>query len=393
MAADTLDARLASVPSVHELGLDDPAWEELRGIFHDAPFLTLHFASELYTARLCLLLLRDLGWEARLRAGATALELGEGLPDQTRIPLAWMLTFAADQGLLRADGDRFVWAGEPDLDLASLRARCEVASPGHAGNFDLLDSVRRVIPPFFTEGRSGEQLLFDLSLFNLWLDYFRNANKAYFPNNLLPLLALRDGLPEGARILELGGGAGSFAQLLAQDAAAKGYLGRIAEYRFTDIVPTFLRRAQRELREKAPGLPVSFAHLDLNEDLDAQGVADGSLDAIVGVNVLHVAKDLPRALARLRRKLAPGGRLILGECMKPDLSHPIFTEFLFNFMGAFRDVDLDPELRPVHGFLTPEAWEKVLRHAGFSAVRSYPDIRRLMERVPSFFVGALAAVK
>jgi SAM-dependent methyltransferase len=279
----------------------------------------------------------------------------------------------------------------PDLDLEELRARCEADAPGHLANLDLLDATLRAIPPFFTEGASGEKLLFDLSLFNLWLAYFRNDNKAYLPNNLLPLAALRDGLPEGARILELGAGAGSFAMLLAQDAASKGYLGRIREFRFTDIAPAFLRRAQREMKEKAPGLPMSFAHLDLNGDLEAQGLEDGSLDAIVAVNVLHLAKDLPRDLAALRRKLAPGGRLILGECMKPDLGAPIFVEFLFNFLGAFRDVDLDPELRPAHGFLTPEAWEKVLRHAGFSEVRPYPDVRRLMDLVPGFFVGALAA--
>ncbi|HJW08965.1 MAG TPA: class I SAM-dependent methyltransferase [Holophagaceae bacterium] len=393
MTIRTLDAQLAAVPPTASLGLEDPKWQELRGNFEDRAFLTLHYASELYTARLCLLLMGDLGWEPRLRAGATAAELAEGLPAQTALPLAWMLGFAAQQGLLARTGDRFHWIGEPDLDLAALRARCEAEAPGHAANFDLLDGVRRVIPPFFTEGKPGEKLVYDLSLFALWLAYFRNDNKAYGINNLLPLVALREGLPEGARVLELGAGAGSFAQLLAQDAAARGYLDRIREYRFTDIAPAFLRRAQREMKEKAPGLPLSFSHLDLNGDLDAQGVEDESLDAIVAVNVLHLAKDLPRDLAALRRKLAPGGRLVLGECMKSDLASPIFLEFIFNFMSAFRDVGLDPELRPAHGFLTPEIWERALRHAGFSKVESYPDIRGLMSRIPSFFVGAMAATR
>ncbi len=391
MSLAALDARLARIPPAATLGLEGPAWSKVRDIFEDPAFLTLHFASEVYTARTCLLLMLDLGWEPRLRAGVTAAELGEGLPLQTRVPIAWMLSFAAQQELLRRVGDRFRLEGEPDLDLEALRARCEAEAPGHAANFELLDGVRRLIPPFFTEGKPGEKLLFDLSLFTLWLAYFRNDNKAYSPNNLLAVIALREGLPDGARILELGGGAGSFAELLARDAAELGYLGRVTDYRFTDIAPAFLRRAQKEMKVKAPGLPMSFAHLDLNGDLEAQGLQDGSMDANVAVNVLHLAKDLPKELAAVRRKLAPGGRLILGECMKPDLDAPIFIEFLFNFMAAFREVDLDPELRPVHGFLTPEAWEKALRYAGFSEVRNYPDSRRLMTLVPGFFVGAVSA--
>ena len=130
----------------------------------------------------------------------------------------------------------------------------------------------------------------------------------------------------------MGSGSGSFARLLYQDAVEGGQLDRIAEYRFTDITPTFLRKAQRELPGALSGLPLRFSHLDLNRDLLAQGLTEGSFDAIVGVNVFHVAQDLQETLARVRRLLAPGGRLILGECLKPDLAHPIYLEFFFKFM-------------------------------------------------------------
>jgi len=378
---------LEAPPSLDLLGPQGP--EIVR--FFTRPFLVLHRASALYTARICLLLLCDLGWEPRLRAGTTLEELCLGLPEQARKPLAWMLPFLVTEGLLVRAGQTFTLQGDPDLDLAGIRQAVDAEAPGHGVNFDLLDGVRSHIQPFFTEGKAGEGLLFDLALFPLWLSFFRNENLGYFPNNLLTLLALREGLPEAARVLELGAGAGSFAQLVARQGAEEGWLSRIADYRFTDVAPTFLRRAQRELKALAPGLPLSFQALDLNRPLGDQGIAAASLDAIVGVNVLHVAQNLETTLDDLRSRLKPGGRLVLGECLKPHLDAPIYLEFFFSFIRSFTEVTLDPRWRPRHGFLTPEAWHAALRHAGFREVLHNPPPRPLMDRHPAFTVGAIAA--
>jgi SAM-dependent methyltransferase len=318
-------------------------------------------------------------------------DLCADLPAQTRKPLAWMLPFLASEGLLRRNRDAYELNGEPDLDLTAIRRVLEAEAPGHGANFDLLDGVRSRIRPFFTEGKSGEGLLFDLALFPLWLTYFRNDNLCYFPNNLLALLALRDRLPEGARVLELGGGAGSFAQLVACRGAEEGWLSRLAEYRFTDVAPTFLRRAQRELKAVAPGLPLSFQSLDLNRPLGSQGVEPVSLDAIIGINVLHVAQNLETTLRDLHSRLKPGGCLVIGECVKSELRQPLYLEFFFTFIRSFTDVQLDPEWRPAHGFLSPEAWEKALRHAGFSEVAFIPPPRPLMDRHPAFNVTGITA--
>jgi SAM-dependent methyltransferase len=367
-------------PSLDLLGPQGP---EIAQLF-TRPFLVLHRASALYTARTCLLLLFDLGWEARLRAGTTLDGLCSALPEQARKPLAWMLPFLALEGLLTQQGSVFRLDGEPDLDLRGIRETVDFEAPGHAVNFDLLDGVRARILPFFTEGKAGDGLLFDLSLFPLWLTYFRNENLGYFPNNLLTLLALREGLSEGARVLELGGGGGSFAKLVALQGAEEGWLSRIVDYRFTDVAPTFLRRAQRELKAAAPGLPLSFQLMDLNRPLGEQGIEPASLDAIIGINVLHVAQDLEATLRDLRSRLKPGGRLVIGECVKPDLARPLYLEFFFTFIRSFTEVQLHPEWRPVHGFLTPEAWEKALRHAAFSTLRFTPPPRPLMDHHPAF---------
>jgi len=391
VALAALRAKLDGMPEALAEELPGETWTQLREGF-SRPFLTLHLSAELYTARVALALALDLGWEAKLRAGTDAAEILAHLPDQCRIPVRWMLGFLADQGLLAREGARVRLVGEPQTDLAEIRAfAAEEAGPSMA-TFDLLDRVRAVIPPFFTAGKPGEPLLFDLTTFPLWLAYFRNDNSVYRPNNLLPLMALRDRLETGARVLEIGAGSGSFLRMLHEDGTAKGYLSRIASYRFTDVAPAFLRRAQRELASEMPNLSLSFGSFDLNGDFDAQGIEDGSLDAIVGVNVLHVAKRLPQALKDIRRKLRPGGLLAFGECLKPSLDEPIYLEFLFNFMDSFRGVELDPVLRPVHGFLTPEQWPALLEHAGFRDIRFYPDARAIMNKVPDFFVGGFGAL-
>ncbi len=297
-----------------------------------------------------------------------------------------MLPFLVDEGLLARQDGRYLLEGRPDLDLASIRAFAERAAPGNQIGFDLMDAVRQRIHPFFTEGRNGESLLFDLSVFPVWLDYFRDEGLTYFQNNLVTLEALRPGLREGARVLEIGGGTGSFACLLARAAGAG-----LAEYRFTDLAPAFLRRAQRELGDRAPGLPLTFGALDLNRLPEDPRPEDSGFDAIVGVNVLHVARDLGPALRGLRARLAPGGRLVAGECLKPELDRPIYTEFFFQFMAGYTQVNLDPALRPVHGFLTADAWEANLRAAGFTRVEHVPDTRPIQRAFPHFYVGALVA--
>lgn len=382
--------RLGPIEAPPSLDLLGPQGPEISRLF-TRPFLVLHRASGLYTARTCLLLLLDLGWEERLRSGVSLDDLCDGLPAQARKPLAWMLPFLALEGLLERQDETYRLAGDPDLDLAGIRETVEAEAPGHGPNFDLLDGVRSHIRPFFTDGKSGDSLLFDLTLFPLWLTYFRNGNLAYFPNNCLTLLALREGLPEGARVLELGAGAGSFAQLVAQQGGAEGWLSKVAEYRFTDVAPAFLRRAQRDLKAAAPGLPLSFQALDLNRPLGDQGIEPASLDAIVGINVLHVAQDLVPTLRDLRGCLRPGGRLVIGECLKPALDRPLYLEFFFSFIRAFTEVTLDPRWRPRYGFLTPESWEAALHHAGFREVRHVPPPRPLMDRHPAFTVGAMAA--
>ena len=54
---------------------------------------------------------------------------------------------------------------------------------------------------------------------------------------------------------------------------------------------------------------------------------------------------------------------------------------------------LEPRFRPNGGFLTPEQWAAALEASGFEDVRFVPDILKIRERYPIFFVAAVSATR
>ena len=127
---------------------------------------------------------------------------------------------------------------------------------------------------------------------------------------------------------------------------------------------------------------------------EAQGAAPGSFDAVYSVNCFHVAPDLAAVLAEARAALAPGGWLVVSECVRPlGNAQPIYVELVFDLLESFTQVKLDPLARPTHGFLTPAAWRESLARAGFADVTFLPDAEEIAKSYPSFFVSAVAARK
>lgn len=86
-------------------------------------------------------------------------------------------------------------------------------------------------------------------------------------------------------------------------------------------------------------------------DLYALGEPDGSFDAVVAANVLHLLPDLDTGLAAMRRALRPGGRLVVPTyCHAQDLrSRMVSTALaLVSFPGQ-RRFDLDALVSLVGG--------------------------------------------
>ena len=104
-------------------------------------------------------------------------------------------------------------------------------------------------------------------------------------------------VPAGARVLDCAAGTGEFS--LAAAKRAKSVL-------CTDLSESMLARARKKAAKR--GLAnIRFA----SRDITAMPDPDGSFDAVIAGNVLHLLAQPELAVRELWRVTAPGGRLIL----------------------------------------------------------------------------------
>ncbi len=369
----------------------------------DASFCRSAALYEEYVHRLTIQVARRAGLEAAARdpGDASEITIRAGLalgPPLTAVD--WLLRHLAARGLVEStDGDgrlRFrLPAPLPDLDPTAVSREQQGHDASWLPSYVLAETVARDYQAFLRGERTGEEILFSPGRFPLWLEYFSNDNGLYAINNHIGAAAVEAWLPpEGGTILELGGGLASGTTALLELLQRSGRLREIREYRFTELVPHFLRRGQRVLEHRFPGAPfLTFGRLDMNQPFSQQGVAPGSLTAVYAVNTLHVAHDLEATLSEIRGALVCGGRLIASECVRPHAGRPIYPEFVFNLMETFRAPRLRPPHRPNGGFLTPEQWTGLVEASGFVDVRFLPDLTRIRDDVPGFYVAAFGATR
>jgi SAM-dependent methyltransferase len=305
------------------------------------------------------------------------------------VPAAWLCAMLAARGALDSAGGRHhLRAAPPPADLAALRAAQAGHDPGCLPAYELAAYAARHYPAVLSGAVSGEQVLAAPEALDLWTGYFSNANALYAVSNAVGAIAAGHALARlpGA-VLELGAGLGSAAEALLERVPRAA----ITSYRLTDASPLFLRRAQRALRPRCAGLDLQAALLDIDRPFADAGIAPRSVALVYAVNVLHVARDLGAALAEVREALAPGGALVIAECLRPLEGRPLHAELPFNLLGAFRAPVLDPQWRPNGGFLTPSQWRAALEAHGFRDVAVLPDLDAIRDAYPSFVVGAITA--
>jgi len=369
--------------------------------FFDAAFVGSHVLYGEFVYRLALQVVRETGLEGAMREAGSAREIAlraELEAGRALVPLDGMLRLLAARGALEElpdeAGARYRSRGSlPALDPAPVREEQRRREPSWMPAYVLAETVARDYPAFLRGEVTGEEVLFSPRRLRLWIDYFSNDNGLYAVNNRVGAVAVEQWLPRpGGVILELGGGLGSGALALLERLEAAGRLGAVAEYRFTEVVPAFLRRGEQALQARFPAASgLTFGALDMNRSFAGQGVAPGSVSVVYAVNTLHVAHDLDFTLGEVIQALEPGGRLVVSECVR--CRQPSYAEFVFSLTEAFRSARLNPLYRPAGGFLTPGQWQAAFEAAGLVDVRFLPDIARIHEHVPDFGVAAIGATR
>jgi SAM-dependent methyltransferase len=373
---------------------------EVRSLFTPAFILCAeHF--DRFTVEMLLDLVPRLDLVGELRRGSTVAAILEakGYAPRAAAPMSWFLRKLAAEGYLDAFPSHVgpvyrlrepMPPGDPDRPETLARA----TDPSSLPAFAVVRAMVEHVPEFLRGEKTGEEILFSPARLPLWFDYFSNDHLLYQINNRLGAEAVARLLPpRPATVVEIGGGSGSAALAVGERLARDAALPRIGRYVFTEIVPTFLRRAERSLRARFPEIPFEFRRLDMDRGFEEQGIEPESADLVYAVNTVHVAQDLEATLARIRRTLRPGGVALFSECVRPFEGQPIYVEFVFNFLANFTGVATDPEKRPTHGFLTPESWRRSFRAAGFVDTQILPDVESLARHYEAFFVAAVWARK
>ena len=356
-----------------------------------------------YILRLTLAIFRTTGLEKAAATPGTTDELVTRAgfePGRARVPVDWMLRRLSHRGILEqreVDGrSRFHLRGElPQLDPAEILEAQRRQDVSWQSSYVLAETVAQDYPVFLRGERTGEEVLFSPSRLRLWVNFFSNDNGLYVVNNLVGAAAAVELMPPAPIvIMELGGGLGSGAAALLDELRRAGRWADVGEYRFTELVPFFMRRGQQALEARFPDASfLKFSALDMNLPFAGQGIAPGSVSLVYAVNTLHVARDLDFTLREIFDALAPGGRLVVSECIRTAPAQAIYIEFIFNLMETFRSPVLHPPYRPNGGFLAPEEWQGAMEAAGFVDVRMLPDIPSLRARFPHFQVGAVGATR
>ena len=112
------------------------------------------------------------------------------------------------------------------------------------------------------------------------------------------------------------------------------------------------------------------------------------------VNAAHVAKDIVEAMSECREALRPGGMVVLAERIRrhPCLMAP--REIALNLSIYHRTAaKRNSDYRPMHCYLTPANWERVLDLAGFSDFVVCPDLERLDKEFPQQYASVVMAEK
>ncbi|GAB3585983.1 type I polyketide synthase [Amycolatopsis endophytica] len=285
-----------------------------------------------------------------------------GLLPKYRTAVAGLVRFLAEDGLLREEDGHFHVEADPvePPDWADVLRE----HPSCVWELNLLRRTGSRLHDVLTGQTDPLELLFPQGSGADAEPVYQTSPIARFHNRLLKEAVdqlVRDAAPgRTVRVLEVGGGTGGLTASLLPALPPDR-----CEYVFTDVSPAFVAGARERFRDYGF---VDYRTLDLENDLEAQGLRPASFDLVVAADVVHATADLKRTLLGLHEALAPGGILALLEAL-PGNRWLDLTFGLTDGWWSFRDLSVRTD-----GPLLPAAsWQHLLTSVGFDEVAATGD--------------------
>jgi acyl transferase domain-containing protein/SAM-dependent methyltransferase len=278
----------------------------------------------------------------------------------------WCLDVLSDDRLIERDGDTIVGKWDAGGERAeSLAATLKTAHHDLAGLADLLTHCAAQYADVFAGRVEGTEVLYPDGTTSL-LDRFSSTIGDYSSDRAcreaaamyIARLASR-GTNRPLRILEVGGGTGTFTEAMVRHLADVS-----VELTFTDVSPMFVTRAEAQARARALE-GVRFRRLDISRPLDQQGLPLAHFDVVAGYNVVHATRDVRASLRHLRAALAPGGTICLVETTRTARWDQLVWGLTTGWWA------FDDGLRHSSPILDLDAWRRAVRDAGFENVDTW----------------------
>ncbi len=315
--------------------------------------------------------------------------------------LRWLMEFACEEELINKEFFNEEWRyslkGEfLKRDLQLLANNILDLDPGWKTFIQLMRIVADDYPLFFKGKKTGIEILFAKDRAHYWDAYFGNVYSAYTAYNEFGALLASEviALKEHPLILEIGAGTGGATEKLLDLLKKRDLLSRMSQYIYSDISPLFLRTGNKVLmRYLGPDMDYDLFKVDFNKSFTNQKIKEESVDVVYGVNALHVSKNLLQTLNSIKEILKPEGYLVVCEVIRSQKNKPLFLELIFNILDSYTQVDIDPDYRFSHGFLTFEEWKRALEIAGYAKVEIYDNVCGNSQEKQEIIAGVIVGQK
>lgn len=241
-------------------------------------------------------------------------------------------------------------AAPADLAEGSFETALQSASSAFPGEpfVAMFARCHRNLASFLRGEVSGVDVVFEGGDMALWNELQRESGMM---RHYSTLAAAKLRIPRApGRVLEVGGGTGAATRrVFAEESTC------FERYTFTDVSGTFVRAAEREFGHYAG---FEARRLDINTSPLTQGFATGSYDAVLAVNVVHVAVDPVRALAGLAEMLRPGGKVVLSEGAANPSGEIWAAEPIFAFLSQW--AQHAERSQRLSGFYSRDDWRRII---------------------------------